>query len=80
MPRGKKSFPPQEPGHTVFDLFETTALLKTKREALALYEAGKLKVNGKRTHPDTPISSYSTRDFSIEADGQLRGIVVQGWG
>lgn len=80
MPRRKKAIEERkETGKTVYDLLELVAFVKTKKEARDLYDAGKIKVNGKKVAPDTLLSTFKDREFNVQAGPLQAGIYVKDW-
>jgi hypothetical protein len=77
MPRPKRTEPA---GKTAYHLYDITGLVRDRRHALDLFQAGKLKLNGKPVHPDDTLDPKKGVHFSVEVDGQLRGLSVpKGW-
>jgi ribosomal protein S4 len=80
MPRRKKAVSERkETGKTVYDLLELVAFVKTKKEAQELFDAGKIKVNGKKVSPSTLLSTFPGREFNVQAGPLSAGIYVADW-
>jgi hypothetical protein len=74
MPRPKRVVATSK---TAFDIYNVTGLVRDRAHALELFRAGRLRMNGKPVHPDTPLGDLNTLDFSVEIAGQIRGIAVK---